>query len=410
MALVKNIHDDKQVKISTWLGLAIVPLSGFATDIFIPSMPAISADLHVSNLQVQLTLSFFLISFGSTQLIVGAILDSFGRYKAGLTALLFFVLASVVIANTSNIFLIYGMRMVHGITAATIVVAKRAFFVDTYQGEKLKNYLSVFTIIWSVGPIVAPFVGGYLQNSFGWHSNFYFLAVLAGFIGIMEMLFSKESLLAPVPFNLKRIFATYLEMLSTANFILGLVMLGLGYSMVMIYNLTGPFILGHDLHKSPVIIGYCSLFLGFAWTAGGLIGKATIDKPFFSKLMINLIIQLVFGIGMVLIAGHFNSLFTILFFAFIIHTCGGYTFNNYFTFNMSLFPKNAGIAGGMIGGIVYIIISGLTYGIIKVLPAKDEYNLSYSYIFLIAASALVMFFLYRLNRIKKPGSTILSVH
>ena len=399
---MKNISNERRQRISTIVAFAIVPMSAFATDIYIPSMPSMGTGLKITSLQVQLTLTAFLISYGIAQLFIGAFLDTFGRYKLGLTALFVFAIASITIANTDNIYLIYLMRVIHGLTVATIVVAKRAYFVDVYKGEQLKSYLSIFTIIWSVGPIVAPFIGGYLQTAFGWHSNFYFLAGMAGVIGLLEALFTGETLASPVAFNVRRIAATYYEMITTLRFILGLVILGLAYSTVMIYNLTGPFIIEHKLGLSPVIIGYCSLFLGFAWTIGGLIGKATVEKPFFSKLLLNLLLQLLFAIAMVLSVGFFGSLFTILFFAFIIHAAAGFTFNNYFTFNMTLFPKNAGISGGLIGGVVYVIVSLLTSGIVYILPAKDERNLSYSYLLLITASVLVLYILLRANKRTSP--------
>ena len=399
---MKNISNERRQRISTIVAFAIVPMSAFATDIYIPSMPSMGTGLKITSLQVQLTLTAFLISYGIAQLFIGALLDTFGRYKLGLTALFVFAIASITIANTDNIYLIYLMRVIHGLTVATIVVAKRAYFVDVYKGEQLKSYLSIFTIIWSVGPIVAPFIGGYLQTAFGWYSNFYFLAGMAGVIGLLEALFTGETLASPVAFNVRRIAATYYEMITTLRFILGLVILGLAYSTVMIYNLTGPFIIEHKLGLSPVIIGYCSLFLGFAWTIGGLIGKATVEKPFFSKLLLNLLLQLAFAIAMVLSVGFFGSLFTILFFAFIIHAAAGFTFNNYFTFNMTLFPKNAGISGGLIGGVVYVIVSLLTSGIVYILPAKYERNLSYSYLLLITASVLVLYILLRTNMRTSP--------
>ena len=71
----------KHQNIATLLAFALIPLSGFATDIYIPSLPTMAGDLHVSSIQVQLTLSLFLISYGVSQLFIGSVLDSFGRYK-----------------------------------------------------------------------------------------------------------------------------------------------------------------------------------------------------------------------------------------------------------------------------------------------------------------------------------------
>jgi MFS family permease len=380
------------------LAFALIPLSGFATDIYIPSLPTMATTMQVSSLQVQLTLSLFLISYGVSQLFIGSILDSFGRYKLSLICLLVFAASSIVIANTHNIYLIYLMRIIHGFTVGTVIVAKRAFFVDVYEGDKLKHYLSLFSIIWSTGPIVAPFVGGYLQTAFGWESNFYLLAGLAVIMAVLEYIYSGETLKKFSVFSLRKIVNIYIEMIRTTSFSLGIVMLGLAYSMVMIYNMTGPFIIEHHFGLTPVIAGYSSLILGFAWMVGGFIGKATIDRPFFKKMAANLVLQILFVVLMIVSISFISSLYSLIFFAFIIHVTAGYIFNNYFTFCLSKFPKNAGIASGLTGGITYVVVSGLSYSIISFLPAKDELNLSASYLVLSIASAIIMYTIYKLSK------------
>jgi MFS family permease len=385
--------------ISTILAFALLPLSGFATDIYIPSLPSMASSLQVSSIQVQFTLTLFLISYGVGQLFIGSLLDSFGRYKIGLFSLVLFILANLVIANTQSMLLIYVMRVVHGLTTAAIIVAKRAYFIDMFSGDKLKHYLSMFSIIWSTGPIIAPFVGGYFQVAFGWKSNFYFLAGFGAILAVLEIIYSGESLQHYSEFAIKKITRIYADMIKTASFTLGIVMLGLAYGMVMVYNMTGPFIIEHKLHLSPVIAGYSSLLLGFAWMVGGLLGKATINKPFFNRNALNIGLQLVFVVVMLASIRFVDNLYSLLFFAFIIHVAAGFTFNNFFTYCLSKFPKNAGIASGLTGGVNYVIISFLSYGVVAVLPAKDEYNLGLSYLLMIVLSVVVMLVL----RSKKDG-------
>jgi MFS family permease len=393
-----NILSNKRLEtryqgISTILAFALLPLSGFATDIYIPSMPSMGAALNVSSLQVQLTLSFFLISYGVGQLFVGSIVDSFGRYNISLAAMILFIASCFVIATTGNIYLIYLMRVIQGVTVAGIVVAKRAYFVDVYSGDQLKSYLSIFTIVWSAGPIIAPFLGGYLQEFFGWESNFYFLAAFAIVILLLELLFSGETIHHPTEFRIRKIVKIYGEMISTASFTLGIVMLGLAYSMVMVYNMSGPFIIEHEFAMSPIVTGYCSLTLGLAWMVGGFIGKATIKGPLLKKMVVNVALQLTFTILMIVSLGYLVNLYTLLFFAFLIHVGAGYTYNNYFAYCLTRFPKNAGISGGLTGGIVYILVSFLSYKIIDVFPAKDQQNLSYGYLVLVSSSCILMFIL-----------------
>ncbi|MEO5998349.1 MAG: MFS transporter [Chitinophagaceae bacterium] len=393
---------EKNGRIATYLALAILPLSGFATDIYIPSLPHMGSDLGISNNQVQLTLSLFLISYGIFQLFAGSFIDSFGRYYLGLGALIVFCISCLVIATTSNIYLIYLMRIVHGVSIALIIVAKRAYFVDVFTGDQLKFYLSIFTIIWSAGPILAPFFGGYLQASFGWRSNFYFLAVFAGIIAVLEFVFSGETIRNRTEFNFSTVSRIYVKMIRTASFTLGLVMLGLSYSLVMVFNMTGSYIVEHHFSGSPVLAGYCSLISGLAWMTGGFAGKVTIKQPFYKKLVINLFLQFLFIISMVVCLGFIFNLYMLMFFVFIIHATTGYNYNIYFAHSLSRFPQNAGIAGGLAGGISYVTISVLSYGIVYFIPARDERNLSYSYLLLNLLSILVIFVVLKVEKKRLP--------
>ena len=148
---------EKNKFIATILAFAMIPMSGLATDIYLPSMPSMATELHQPESNIQLTLSIFLISYGITQFFAGSIVDSFGRYKISMASLALFIVSFLITATTQNIFVIYAMRVLQGILSGFAVVSKRAFFVDVYEGDERKHYLSIMTIVWSVGPIIAPF-------------------------------------------------------------------------------------------------------------------------------------------------------------------------------------------------------------------------------------------------------------
>lgn len=381
--------------IANFLAFALLPLSGFATDIYLPSLPGMAADLGVSAVQVQFTITIFLLSYGLSQLFIGSILDSYGRYLSSLASLLVFTLSSIVAATAHSIEMIYAMRVVQGITVGFVVAGKRAFFVDLYTGDKLKNYLGLFSIIWSTGPIIAPFVGGYLQSLYGWRANFWFLAVLGGALGVAEYFFSGETLPQRTPFRVKRVLNIYKEMLTHLPFVLGIGLLGLSYAMVMVANMTAPFIIEHHLQFDAVTTGYSSLILGLAWMIGGFISKGVIKVPFFRKLAINITLQAVLVIAMIVATRLYDNIFVLVGFAFAVHVGAGFTFNNYMTFSMTRFPQNAGIASGLTGGITFLLVSAFSYGIINLLPARDGVHLGLSYAIL---SILVIVVVYLSKR------------
>ncbi|PZP38508.1 MAG: MFS transporter, partial [Pseudopedobacter saltans] len=190
MKALKKEHE----RISTILAFILIPLSGMAMDVYIPSFPQMAQDLGVSPSSIKLTMTVYLISYGVSQLFVGMILDSFGRYKIHIWSLGIFVISNIFIVLTKDIYFIYFLRFIQGITISFIVVSKRAFFIDVFEGEKRKHYTSMLTVVWSTAPILAPFLGGYLQKGFGWQSNFYFLAIYGLFMFILEWKYSGETI------------------------------------------------------------------------------------------------------------------------------------------------------------------------------------------------------------------------
>ncbi|GAB3220277.1 MFS transporter [Algoriphagus aestuariicola] len=357
---------------STLLALAFIPLSGFATDIYLPSLPSMANDLHVSAGAVQLSLVIFMFSVGVSQFFIGTLLDSFGRYKIGLGSLALFTMTSITVAIVPNIHVIYTMRIIQGITIALIVVGKRAYFVDLFSGEQLRSYISLFSIIWASAPIIAPFLGGYFQDSFGWRSNFYFLGGLSLVFLILELFYSGESLKEFHPFKVKPILQNYTGMLKTADFTLGLLIIGICFGMVIIYSLSSPFIIERVLGYSAITTGYSSLLSGLSLMTGGIIAKKLIRKPLERKIFIAFGIQF-FLITLMIVTSYFeNSIYTLIGFIVGIHIAGGFIFNILYGYCLSRFSNNAGIASGLTGGVMYMVSSITSYGFANLFKVKSQ--------------------------------------
>jgi len=395
-----RIIEQNHKGVSTILALALIPLGGLATDIYIPSLPAMSNQFHVSNSAIQLSLIIFMISSGFSQLFIGGILDSFGRFRISLISLAVFALASIVISVSPGIHLIYVMRIVQGITVSLIIVGKRAYFVDIYSGDRLRSYTSMFSIIWATAPVVAPFLGGYLQQSFGWTSNFYFLGVMAIAFLVMESCYSGESLKHFQPFDIKAIGEVYKMMLSTWDFTIGLFIIGISYSLLVIYGMASPFIIERIFKYSPVMTGYSSLLSGVALMSGGIISKLLVKRDFLKKVFLGIIFQLLFAVAMFIISFYFSNIFTLIGFTIILHMLSGFIFNNVYSYCLSRFNQNAGTASGLTGGGVYIVSSIFSYGLISFLTIKNQLFLGVANLFLVALLllAFILFLQFKKNK------------
>jgi MFS family permease len=381
---MKTIQE-KNLQISTLLAFALIPLSGFATDIYIPSLPSMVDHFKINGSAVQLTIALFMVSGGISQLFIGSLLDSFGRYRLSLAAILIFSLSSFAIGFANRIELVYLLRVVQGITVSVIVVSKRAFFVDMYSGDKLKNYISLFSIVWATAPILAPFVGGYLQVWFGWQSNFFFLGALTLVIFILELRFGGESLSTFRPFRAKAILNAYTGILRTRDYVLALVLIALSYSMVVVFGMVSPFVIEHVYHHSAVLTGYGALLSGAALMAGGIISKSLINKPLIKKVTIGVSIQVLLVLAMIASALFYENAFTFIGFTLSIHLVGGFIFNNLFAYSLGRFTSNAGIVSGLTGGGLFTLGSIFSYSIVNIASIKNQYGLAMVFLTVIAA-------------------------
>lgn len=388
---------EKNKLIATLLAFAVIPMSGLATDIYLPSMPTMAIELQQPETKIQLTLTLFLISYGITQFFAGSVVDSFGRYRVTLVSLGLFMVSFLVTALTRDIMVIYAMRILQGVLAGFAIVSKRAFFVDVFEGEQRKHYLSVMTIVWSVGPIVAPFLGGYLQKLFGWQSNFYVLAGYSLVLLILELLFSGETLKVKKPFVINFVLKEYDMMFRTKDFFYGMLMCGVSYAMVIFFNLCGAFIIEHKMGYSEVVAGYVSLILGLAWMSGGFLGKFLINKDFLPKIRFANYTQLFLILFMIFCSFFLNNIYSLVAFAFVIHITAGFIFNNYFAYCIGRFPNSAGVAGGLTGGVSYIITSAVSYTIVALLRPTMQLEVAEGYLIL----ALLGFAILSLTKIRK---------
>ena len=379
---MKTIKEEHR-RIVNILSFSLIPLAGFATDIYLPSLPSMAISLHASASQIQMSLLLFMASAGVSQLFVGSLLDSYGRYKLSNISLCIFSFASIMIGLIPNLEILYLMRIVQGTSAAFVLVARRAYFMDTYSGDQLKHYTSLFSIIWATAPIIAPFLGGYLQKAFGWQSNFYLLGMLPLIILVLSLKYGGESAKDLRPLRLKPLLDVYGSVLTAKDFSLGLVILGLNYGMVLLFGMASPFIIEHQWHQTPVVTGYCALVSGVSMMAGGIISRSMLSTPLEKKLPTALGIQLISGACAIIISMvGLTNIYVMMCFVIVQHGVAGFVFNNLFAYSLGRFSRNAGIVAGMTGGASYIISSFSSYGTASFLGVTNQTLLAVAYLFL----------------------------
>ena len=170
------------------------------TDTYLPSLPALAADLNISTATTQLTITACLLGMALGQLFVGPVSDSTGRRKPLFVALIFFTLASIccAAAKTGNSFI--ALRFAQGLGGAGGIVLARAMACDLFRGPELTNFMSLLMAVNGIAPITGPLLGGWLASLSGWPLIFYFLT---GF-GVLLLILSATGLPETLPETMRR--------------------------------------------------------------------------------------------------------------------------------------------------------------------------------------------------------------
>lgn len=155
----------------------LLGLQPVTTDLYLPALPALRADLQGSMAATQLTLSALLLSFGVSQLFLGPLSDRFGRRPVLIAGLLIYALATLASAAAPGMGVLIACRIVQGLGMAASVVCARAMVRDLFEPQDgarvMARALSGLGLIALSGPVA----GALLVSQWGWRATFLSCAV-----------------------------------------------------------------------------------------------------------------------------------------------------------------------------------------------------------------------------------------
>ncbi|UYV38908.1 multidrug effflux MFS transporter [Rhodobacteraceae bacterium D3-12] len=157
--------------------ILLTAVSVLTLNMFLPSMERMARDFEVDYALISVALGGFLAVSAVLQLFLGPISDRIGRRPVMLGGLMVYTLASVGCALSTDIYVFLAFRMLQcGVSAG--MVLSRAIVRDTSPPEEAARRLAVMGTAFALAPLLAPVVGGLLDEALGWRSIFWVFAAL----------------------------------------------------------------------------------------------------------------------------------------------------------------------------------------------------------------------------------------
>ena len=163
--------------------ILLAGVSALSMNVFLPSLPNMSAHFGVDYAVMQLSIAAYLGFNAALQVVLGPLSDRYGRRPIVLSGFAIFTVASIgcAVAPNAEVFLTFRM-----IQAGVVVgmVLSRAAIRDMVPPNQAASMMGYVTMGMTIVPMLGPTLGGILDENFGWAANFWVLSV-AGLVTLI---------------------------------------------------------------------------------------------------------------------------------------------------------------------------------------------------------------------------------
>lgn len=240
-----------------WLLSALPAVGLFSSSAYLPSLPAMARDFGVPIGQVQLTVTAYLAAMAAFMLVVGPWSDRVGRRPVGLATLVVFLVGSLAAWAAPTIETLIAARVLQGIGASGGMVLARSMVRDAMGDEDAARASAHLGMSIAVAPIVAPMVGGLVEQHFGWRANLLLFALMGTVLAVAAV----RGLVETLPAQRRqrhggwRLVAGYGELLRTRRFMANTLPVAIGALGIFAYHTQAPVLLIGQLHVSAAAYG-----------------------------------------------------------------------------------------------------------------------------------------------------------
>ncbi|TMJ30277.1 MAG: multidrug effflux MFS transporter [Alphaproteobacteria bacterium] len=169
------------------LGLVAL-ITPLAVHLFLPVIPAVKLALGLPDSAAQLTFTIALFAMAFATLVYGSLSDRYGRRPLLLSGLVLFLIGSAISAIAQTAPVLALGRLVQAVGAGCSMTLVRTIARDAYRAEHLVRAIAYLTMFYTLGPMLAPLVGGVLIDTLGWRSVFGFALIAGGIITVAAYL------------------------------------------------------------------------------------------------------------------------------------------------------------------------------------------------------------------------------
>ncbi len=331
---------------------SLTGLAALSIDMSLPAIPAMVQALGTTLSSGQQIVGTFMAGLALGQIPAGLLSDRFGRMPVLYVGVGMFTAAGVACSMSNSIEVMLIGRFLQGIAASSGVVVSRAIVRDIASGAEAARLMSVMVMIFTAAPMLAPILGAYLTDYFGWRMPFVAVAIFGALmlLGVTTALRETHPPVRKHNIGRQLLFSAR-EFMSHRQCILGLL-------LVLLPTAGFLSLISGSSALTIEIYGMSVRAFGFIFAGAGL--SILIASSINRRLLLHFSLMQIIGLGAALI---FVSSVQLLLIAwlndaniwwlwgnvYLFFFASGFILSNATALSLDPVPKIAGVASSLIG-------------------------------------------------------------
>ncbi|MDG2433408.1 multidrug effflux MFS transporter [Flavobacterium sp.] len=334
---------------------SLTALGPFSIDMYLPGFAQIATDLNTTVANVAMTLSSYFIGISAGQLLYGPLLDRYGRKKPLFIGMLVYIAASLGCVFVKDIDTFIGLRFIQAVGSCAATVASVSMVRDLFPVKDIPKVFSLLMLVVGLSPMLAPTVGGYVTDWYGWHMVFLILMCI-GIVILIAAQFGLPDTYKPDPsisLKPKPIISNFVKVAKEPQFYTYAFTGAIAFSGLFTYVAASPIIF-MDIYKvDPKMYGWIFAFMSMSFILASQLNSVLLkwyssEQLIFGALLTQTVIVILF---LVLAVNNVLELYTTIAMLFIFLACLGISNPNTAGLTLAPFSKNAGSASALMGAI-----------------------------------------------------------
>ena len=328
-----------------------------AIDIYVPALPAMARSLATSPQAIQSSVSGYMATYALGQLVFGPVSDAYGRKPVLAFGLAIFTIGCLLSLMAPNLGMFLFARALQGFGIAATNLLAKAIITDSFAGMELIHAFTYMAIAWGVAPVIAPVIGAHLQTLFGWRACLVFL-LLYSFVMWALVVRYRETLARPVKLEPRTVMINAKKILASPVFQSCFLTQGLCYSILLVFNIVGPFMIQDTLHEPPTYFGYLALAIGAMYFFGGLSNRIHGPRLPTAEQRLHIGCRVMAGASIVMLLLALTvglRAWTLATPVLVMGFCAGAMYPTLMAKGNSLFPHIAGLTSAILGCALLLV-------------------------------------------------------